>query len=1081
MQPNLKLFSLFSATLILSLTCPVLPFNFSLSALPVEAQTIQDQKAKADQLRQDGIHQWERGQIQEALETLQKTLKINREIGDRTGEGQTLSYLGAVYKDLGQPEKAMELLQTALAINKEVGDRTGEGKTLSYIGAVHGKLGEFPKAIELLKAALAINKEVGDRIGEGTTLFYMGEVYTNLGEFKKALDCLQLTLVINKEISNLAAEGTILFTIGSVYRKSTQYQKALEFLQSALVIFRNASNRTAEGMTMNNIGELYIDLNQKEKALEFFELALPITNYKLRLNVLLNLGSIYGMQAKYIQAIEVNQQALEIINALGNRYFSAKALVMLDLSNINQKLGVKSKANEYLEQVLNIARISNNSKLELISLLFLGQNFNSSEKSLNSKSVEYLQQGLLIAQKLSKHNYERIFLMMLITNYFALKDVNKTIEYSQRLRKIDEILGTANGLDKQELKELFWVEINDDFANNSSYLRENMLELQSNIIDLLQFGKFLLEFNLSQSFLTGNINEKTAAKYAGLVSQYRDFILEYSQRDLAIAQELGDLEQEGNALNNLGNAFFLNGNFLAAENSLISAIKIWESIRFNLGDSDTYKISIFETQAHTYRNLQEVRIALNKPKEALEISERGRSRAFVDLLTKRLYPKISDLPAITYPDLQQIKQIAQAQKTTLVEYSIIDEKLFIWVVNPTGDVTFRQVDFSSISNSLKYLVSESRERIGVRNRGQTQKLAFLPGELVKLKNDPPDNEPWEVVSFNPKTDTLELKLSSYDKGIIIIRPVTDVDRKVQSPLTTNSVLQELHKLLIEPIADLLPTDPNAHIIFIPQGELFLVPFPALQDTKGKYLIEKHTILTAPAIQVLDLTRQQRQRLQTSPTLKPQTSLVVGNPTMPKVSLVPGEPPQQLADLPNAKKEAQDIAQLLQTTALTGNQATKAAILQQLPHARFIHLATHGLLDDQRGIGSAIALAPNIPSSPTNPQQEDSGLLTADEILDLKLNAELVVLSACNTGQGKITGDGVIGLSRSLISAGVPSVIVSLWTVPDAPTAALMTQFYQNLQHSPDKAQALRQAMLTTMKNHPEPKDWAAFTLIGEAE
>ncbi|MBD2594732.1 CHAT domain-containing protein [Nostoc spongiaeforme FACHB-130] len=76
-------------------------------------------------------------------------------------------------------------------------------------------------------------------------------------------------------------------------------------------------------------------------------------------------------------------------------------------------------------------------------------------------------------------------------------------------------------------------------------------------------------------------------------------------------------------------------------------------------------------------------------------------------------------------------------------------------------------------------------------------------------------------------------------------------------------------------------------------------------------------------------------------------------------------------------------------------------------------------------------------------------------------------------------DGVIGLSRSLISAGVPSVLVSLWTVPDVPTAQSMTQFYQNLQKKPDKAQALRQGTLTTMKSHPSPVDWAAFTLIGE--
>jgi len=100
---------------------------------------------------------------------------------------------------------------------------------------------------------------------------------------------------------------------------------------------------------------------------------------------------------------------------------------------------------------------------------------------------------------------------------------------------------------------------------------------------------------------------------------------------------------------------------------------------------------------------------------------------------------------------------------------------------------------------------------------------------------------------------------------------------------------------------------------------------------------------------------------------------------------------------------------------------------------------------------------------------------------MDLQADLVVLSACDTGRGRITGDGVIGLSRSFIAAGVPSIIVSLWAVPDAPTAELMTEFYRQLDQGQTKAQALRQAMLITMQTHPDPKDWAAFTLIGESE
>lgn len=175
-------------------------------------------------------------------------------------------------------------------------------------------------------------------------------------------------------------------------------------------------------------------------------------------------------------------------------------------------------------------------------------------------------------------------------------------------------------------------------------------------------------------------------------------------------------------------------------------------------------------------------------------------------------------------------------------------------------------------------------------------------------------------------------------------------------------------------------------------------------------------------------------------------------------------------LPGAQQEAIEIAQLLETEALTGDRATETAVRQQLPQADIIHLATHGLLDDfGTGIPGAVVLASG---------NGNDGLLSAEEIFNLHLSADLVVLSACDTGRGNITGDGVIGLSRSLMTAGVPSVVVSLWAVPDAPTALLMTEFYRQLQRHPDKAQALRQAILATLAQHPDPLDWAAFTLLG---
>jgi CHAT domain-containing protein len=358
----------------------------------------------------------------------------------------------------------------------------------------------------------------------------------------------------------------------------------------------------------------------------------------------------------------------------------------------------------------------------------------------------------------------------------------------------------------------------------------------------------------------------------------------------------------------------------------------------------------------------------------------------------------------------------------------------------------RRIDFATLlpefQNSLEKLVSEGRHRLGVRGI-ETFSVGRPAGS--------PETSPRQAGSVRNNV------------------PEPDSD----SGSNENAPLRRLYELVIEPISDLLPDDPSEEIVFMPQGALFLVPFAALQGSDGKYLIEKHAVLMAPSIQVLELTGRRNRELQakvereTKGQTEPKGDLVVGNPLMPRF---PGVA-QPLPPLPAAELEAEEIARLLGVEALTGAGATKKEVISRMSGARYVHLATHGILDDKRGFASAMALAPSA---------ADSGLLSADEIADLQLQAELVVLSACNTGRGRITGDGVIGLSRSFISAGAPSVLVSLWSVPDTPTARLMTEFYKNLENKHGKAQALRLAMLATMEEHPKPLNWAAFTLIGES-
>ncbi len=817
-------------------------------------------------------------------------------------------------------------------------------------------------------------------------------------------------------------EGQRLLKQGTQQLSSGQIGNARESWQQALTIFREIKQRNYESVVLLLLGMTYVYQNNYTTAIDYYQQALKIVQQLPKRNnereILVQLGDAYRALRKYSQAIEYYQQALAIARQIKD--------------SENEKIALTKLADAYLDledyaKVIDISRqglkLLNGNQDRSFAIEFL-QNIGGAYYYLADygKAIYYAQKSLEIARIIKDQRKESHALNLIGNIYYFLPDYDKAIDYYQ------QNLAIARSL-KNRLQE--------GQALGNIGLAYNAKGEAGKAIDYLQ-----QDLVIEREF-KDRLGESQTLQYLGIAyQQLRNYskAIEYYQQSVAIAREVKYTRGESISLTNLGVTFWEFGKLPEAEKSLSEAIELWESLRAKLGNNDSYKISIFEQQDRTYRFLQQVLIAQNKINEALEISERGRARAFVELLTNRLsrntqrgITQVSSAK-VDKPTLPLLQTIAKQQNATLVEYSILtllsqkgkqetidSSELYIWVIKPTGEVGFRKVDLKSLqekdNTTLEKLVTISRESIGARGRG----------------------------------------------GGILVGQNPDAPKAKQK-------LQQLHKLLIAPIADLLPKQETEKVIFIPQESLFLVPFPALLDEQGKYLIEKHTILTAPSIQVLDLTHKQRH----PGTASLQNALVVGNPTMPSVPPAPGEKPQQLPNLPGAEKEAQAIASLLNTKAITGKQATKAAILEKISQAEIIHLATHGLLDDYRGLGSALAFAPDA--------QGKNGLLTAQEILDMKLQADLVVLSACDTGRGKITGDGVIGLSRALISAGVPSVVVSLWSIPDAPTAELMGEFYKNFQQRKlDKATALRQAMLTTMKTHPSPGDWAAFTLIGESE
>jgi CHAT domain-containing protein len=188
-------------------------------------------------------------------------------------------------------------------------------------------------------------------------------------------------------------------------------------------------------------------------------------------------------------------------------------------------------------------------------------------------------------------------------------------------------------------------------------------------------------------------------------------------------------------------------------------------------------------------------------------------------------------------------------------------------------------------------------------------------------------------------------------------------------------------------------------------------------------------------------------------------------------------------LPHAEEEAKRIAGLYHTAAHVGAEPTEGWLRQHIGEAKIVHLATHGFLNPYSPQSSGVLLA--VPArQPTDGQYDDDGTLQAWEVWNLKLKADLVVLSACETGRGgKVDGEGLVGLTRALQFAGARSIVASQWKVSDESTAALMTAFHKRLLAGADRDEALRQAMaeIAADKTHPwqDPYHWAPFLLVGE--
>jgi CHAT domain-containing protein len=263
------------------------------------------------------------------------------------------------------------------------------------------------------------------------------------------------------------------------------------------------------------------------------------------------------------------------------------------------------------------------------------------------------------------------------------------------------------------------------------------------------------------------------------------------------------------------------------------------------------------------------------------------------------------------------------------------------------------------------------------------------------------------------------------------------------------------------------------VTIVPDGFLWNVPFDALMTPSHHFLLEEHALAYAPSLMMLDAASRRRR-----PAPAAHELLAVGDPMIASATRNKAAVYRDLSldALPDAAREARAVATLYGTGSkvLTHATASEAAVKELAPGYRILHLATHGFVDDESPLYSALVLS-------SAPSDRDDGLLEMREVRDLDLHADLIVLSACDTARGTVyPGEGVIGLSWAFLTSGCPTTVVSQWNVESHSTSTLMVDFHKRLLAGDNAESALRRAKLALMrdKRYAHPLYWAPFIVVG---
>jgi CHAT domain-containing protein/tetratricopeptide (TPR) repeat protein len=934
-------------------------------------------------------------------------LAIARQFNFPSIEAQALNSLGRAYDFLGDKQKALDYFNQALPVRRAAGDRSGEAGTLNNIGLVYSNLGEPQKALDYYNQALLIHRQAGDRDGEANTLNNIGLVDSILGDSQKALDDYNQALLTHRAMGNRNGEATTLNNIGAVYDDLGQKQKALEDYNQALQIRQSVGNRDGAANSLNSIGRVYASLGENKKALDCYNQALTtfreLSHIGAVANTLNNIGTIYDALGETQKGLDYYNQALTIYRQVGDRVGEATALG--NIGFIFWKLGEPQKALDDYNQAFQIWQAVGDRAGEANTLNNIGVLYsNLGEKQ---KALDDYNQAFQIWQAVGNRAGEANTLSNIGAVYDDLGEKQKALDdYNQALpirREVGDRAGEATTL------------------NNIGVIY-------------------------------GVLGEKQKA------------LDDYNQA-LPLATAVGDPLLEANVLDNLSS---IRKSDDPAEAIFFGkqAVNLLQQVRGNIQGLDKQLQSSFlASKTNYYHDLADLLITQNRLPEAQQVLDLLKQQEYSDYTRGAAADTLS--PLTLTPAEQQADEQYQKSTAQLISLGEQWEELKkISARTPDQEKQFQlsSAQMDAASKALSDYYDNLFVVFGGNNSDAKKQVAEIKGDVRALRN---------AIAESPGTVALYTMVTSDHYRVIVItssvvpvareyaiseadlnRKVAAFDQALHDPASDPRPLaQDLYNILVGPVKADLDQAHAETLVWSLDGVLRYLPLAALYDGKN-YLVEKYSTVT--------ITPASFGMLSQKPDVSKLSVLAMGISRQYENNLPPL--PAVVGELNDVAKDpqVQGAQGVLPGTILLNGQFTEKAMEDALNGKyKVVHIASHFVFQPGDDSKSYLLLAGKDDASPDYHLTVED--FNDDQNLDLS-STELLTLSACQTGMSSDASNGreVDGLGMTAQYKGAKAVISSLWSVNDASTGQLMSDFYKRWASgggNVSKVEALRQAQL----------------------